>query len=162
MKAEIIYLTSLDAIKKVSSRLFEIIPDGKTKITFSDAGNKSSKQRGLDWQWNTEVAAAGIGGEHEDTKEGVHLVSKWRFAVRILQRDDSFFSDLYDAWLLKHKGDQKAIMWFIDMHISTEQFTTSQMAEYMTEKQHYYLAKGVNLTDPEFRNLLDYKERGKS
>ena len=29
MKAEIIYLTSIDAIKKVSSRLLEIIPDGK-------------------------------------------------------------------------------------------------------------------------------------
>ena len=157
MKAEIYYLSSLETLKKVSARLFEIIPNGTVKVTFSDAGNKSSKQRGLDWKWNDEIAKSGIGGEHEDTKEGVHIVSKWRFAVRILQRDDDFFAGLYDGWCKNREGDSRAIMWFMENHISTEQFTISQMAEYLTEKQHYYLRKGVNLTDPEFRNLLEYE-----
>lgn len=155
MKAEIYHLTSLESLQRIEERLHSFILDGKVKVTFSDAGTKSSKQRSLDWKWNSEIAESGIGGRWEDTKEGVHLVCKWRFAVRILQRDDSFFSDLYDEWCRRHEGDDKAIMWFIDKHVSTEDFTVSQQAEYMTEKQRYYSGKGVNLTDPEFRGLLE-------
>lgn len=159
MKAKTFSLTSLDSLDKAKAYLNEIIPNGKIKVVFSNAGTKSSKQRGLEWDWYTQVADAGIGGEHEDSKEGVHLVSKWRFGVRIRQRDDSFFADLYDGWCKRHKGDSGAIMWFIDQQVKTEQFDTAQMAEYLTEFQRYYIRKGVNLTDPEFRNLLKYEEK---
>lgn len=163
MKSKVFFITSLESIQKVSEYLHSIIPNGKIKVTFSDAGSKSSKQRGLDWMWNTEIAEhyknTGTGGAHDDTKEGVHLLCKWRFGGRILQRDDSFFSDLWDAWQLKYKDDKRAIMWFIENHISTEQFTHSQMGEYLTEKKQYYLRAGVNLTEPEFRGLLDCESK---
>ena len=156
MKAKTFSLASLESLREAKAYLNEIIPNGKIKVTFSDAGTKSSKQRGLEWQWYTEVAEAGIGGEHEDSKEGVHLVSKWRFAVRILQRDDSNFADLYDGWCKRYEGvEPKKIMWFIDQQVKTEKFNTAQMAEYLTEFQRYYLRKGVNLTDPDFRGLLE-------
>ena len=155
MKAKTFSLASLDSLNKAKAYLEGVIPNGKIKVVFSDAGCKSVKQRGLEWNWYTEVAEAGIGGEHEDSKEGVHLVSKWRFAVRILQRDDDFFADLYDGWCKRHEGDSEAIMWFIDQQVKTEKFNTAQMAEYLTEFQRYYIRKGVNLTDPEFRNLLN-------
>ena len=160
MQAEHFYLTSLDVAKKVSARLLDCVMDGKVKVTFSDAGTKSSKQRGLDWKWSTEIAAhyksTGTGGEHYDTKEGIHLLCKWRFGVRILQRDDTFFAALWDGWKKAHEGDKRAIMWFIDKHVKTEEFSHSQSGEYLTEKKHYYLNAGVNLTEPEFRGLLDY------
>ena len=157
MRAKTFFLTSLEAIKSADEYLHGVIPDGKIKVTFSDVGTKSAKQRGLEWQWYTEVAEAGIGGAHEDSKEGVHLVSKWRFAVRIQQRDDSFFAELYDGWCRKNEGDSSKIMWFIDQQVKTEKFDTAQMAEYLTEFQRYYLRKGINLTDPEFRGLLGNK-----
>jgi len=112
------------------------------------------KQRNLDWQWNTDIANAGIGGKHEDTKDGVHLVCKYRFAVPILLRDDEFFASLYEGWLKNHKGDEEAILWFISHHVSTEALTVSQMAEYLTDKQRFYSSKGVNLTDPAFQGLI--------
>ncbi|MCK5609773.1 hypothetical protein KAR91_48325 [Candidatus Pacearchaeota archaeon] len=160
MQAEHFYLTSLEVVKRVSARLLDFELDGKVKVTFSDAGTKSSKQRGIDWAWNTEIAAhyktTGTGGAHYDTKEGIHLICKWRFGSRILQRDDTFFAGLWDRWQKDHKSDKRAIMWFVENHISTEQFTHSQMGEYLTEKKIYYLNAGVNLTEPEFRGLLDY------
>ena len=155
MKAETFYLTNRDVIKNVISRILEINTTDKLKITISDIGKKSSRQRGLDWMWNDDIAKAGIGGKYEDTKEGVHLVCKYRFAVPILCRDDEFFSALYEGWLAKHPNDPEAVMWFVEHHVHTEQLKVPQMAEYLTAKQRYYLDKGVNLTDPAFRGLLD-------
>ncbi|MCK5608508.1 hypothetical protein KAR91_41890 [Candidatus Pacearchaeota archaeon] len=155
MKAETFYLTSLDAISNVIARVAKIQPEEKLQVTISNTGTKSARQRGLDWFWNDDIAKAGIGGKHEDYKEGVHLVCKYRFAVPILCRDDEFFAGLYEGWLEKHPHDPEAVMWFVEHHVSTEALTVSQMAEYLTAKQHYYLDKGVNLTDPQFRGLLD-------
>lgn len=155
MKAETYYLTSLQVISNTIARIAKIMPEEKLQVTISNIGTKSARQRGLDWMWNDDIAKAGIGGKHEDTKDGVHLVCKYRFAVPILCRDDDFFSGLYEGWLNNHKGDERAILWFVEHHVSTEALTVSQMAEYLTAKQHYYLDKGVNLTDPQFRGLLD-------
>lgn len=149
MKAETFYLRSLEDIKKVSSRLLDIIPNGKIKVVFSNAGSKSSKQRGLQWTWYNDVAKAGIGGAREDTDNGVHLVSKYRWALPILQRDDNDFSDLYDLWFNKYENDPERLEWFVDTQVSTEGFSTSQMAEYLTNFQQHYLKHGVNLTDPQ-------------
>lgn len=154
MKAETFYLKSKSVINNAIARILEIEPDGKIQVTISNTGTKSARQRGLDWQWNTDISLAGIGGKHEDCKNGVHLVCKYRFAVPILCRDDTFFSNLYEGWLNNHKGDEVAILWFVEHHVLTEALTVSQMAEYLTDKQRYYLDKGVNLTDPEFRGLL--------
>lgn len=155
MKAETFYLISLKVISNVIARIAKIQPEEKLQVTISNMGTKSARQRGLDWQWSTDISKAGIGGEHEDTKEGVHLVCKYRFAVPILCRDDEFFAGLYEGWLAKHPHDPEAVMWFVEHHVSTEALKVSQMAEYLTSKQHYYLDKGVDLTDPQFRGLLD-------
>jgi hypothetical protein len=155
MKAKSFYITRPDVIKNLISEILSIIPDGKIKVTISDAGNKSDKQRGLQWIWYNDVVQAGVGGKHEDTPKGVHLISKYWWAIPIFCRDDEFFGDLYAEFMRRHEGDQERIMWFVDQYVSTEKFNVSQMAEYLTQFQQYYLSKGVNLTDPEFRGLLD-------
>lgn len=155
MKAETYYLTSLKVISNLIARVAKIQPEEKLQVTISNIGTKSARQRGLDWMWNDDIAKAGIGGKYEDYKEGVHLVCKYRFAIPILTRDDAFFSKLYEGWLNNHPNDSEAVMWFVEHHVSTEALTVSQMAEYLTAKQRYYLDRRVNLTDPEFRGLLD-------
>ena len=155
MKAETYYLTSLQVIGNVIARITKIQPEEKLQVTIANIGTKSARQRGLDWMWNEDIAKAGIGGKYEDTKENVHIVCKGRFGIPILCRDDNFFSALYEGWRKNHPHDVEAIMWFAEHHVSTEDFTVPQMAEYMTDKQHHYLSKGVNLTDPQFRWLLN-------
>lgn len=155
MKAENYYITDHKVVDRVVQRVLDIKPEDKLKVTISNEGTKSAKQRGLQWIWYEDISKAGIGGKHEDCKSGVHLVCKFRYAVPIMQREDEFFAALYRGWLSKHKGDETAILWFVDNHVSTEDFTVSQMAEYLTDMQRYYLSKGVNLTAPQFRGLLN-------
>ena len=157
MKAES-YIIANEAVKvNTCLRIKDIVADGKTQITISDAAGKSARQRGLDWLWNTDIAKSGIGGEHEDTKEGVHLVSKYRWAIPIMVRDNPFFSDLYDLFIDKYGKDPERMMFFVENQVHTEKFNVSQMAEYLTEKQRYYLGKGVSLTDPDDIKLLQYE-----
>ena len=157
MKAKHYFLTSLEEIKKVSNRLLEIIPDGKIKVTFSDAGSKSSKQRGLDWMWTEDICKAwiGTGSGNFDTKEDTHLYCKWHYAIPIFQRDDADFSDLFDLFKSRYGGDPDKMRFFVKEHVSTEKFNVSQMAEYLTEKQNHFTREGVMLREPEFRGLLD-------
>ena len=159
MKAENYYLTSPEVAKKVSTRLLETTLDGKTKVTFSDAGSKSAKQRGLQWMGYEDKARSGKGGRLGDTKENCHLEAKYRFAVPIFLRDDPFFADLYTRWCeICEVAEDKAgrMLYFIDQHVSTEKFTTSQMAEFLTEFRNDCMRKGIELREPEFRGLLDY------
>ena len=153
MKAEKFILHTEFIRENCIARINRIELDGKTMVTISNAGNKSSRQRGLQWRWYTDVAQAGIGGKHEDTKEGVHLVSKYRWAIPILIRDDPFFAEIYHAWFMRWDKDDERKMWFVDHMVHTEDFNTSQMAEFLTEFQQYY-GPHVNLTDPQDRNLL--------
>ena len=135
-------------------RLKDLELNGKIKLTISDAGSKSAKQRGLQWKWYTEVANSGLGGKHEDTKDGVHLVSKYRWAVPIFIRDDVHFNDLYAIWIQLYGKDPERMEWFIDNQVHTEKFSVSQMAEFLTDFQNRYLEVGVNLTDPGEKGLL--------
>jgi len=149
MKPEKYILRTEADRNEVLKRLLELPCDSKTNVTLSDAGSKSSRQRGLQFMWYGEVAKSGIGGKHEDTKEGVHLVCKFRWALPILRRDDPFFNDLYEGFLRNHPDNPEAVEWFIDTQVQTEKMTVSQNAEMLTEFQRYYIDKGVNLTDPE-------------
>ena len=148
MKQEQYNLVSDSVKATVVNRLMELPSDGKVKVVISNAGDKSARQRGLQWRWYTEVAKAGVGGKHEDTKEGVHLVSKYRWALPILLRDDEFFSEIYKAWKDKHGNDEEAMKWFVDVQVHTESLSSSQMAEFLTEFHRYY-APLVNLTNPD-------------
>lgn len=149
MKSETFTLLTDRVRKNVIARILDVELDGKTQVVISNAGKKSAKQRGLQWRWNTDVAKSGIGGENEDTKDGVHLVSKYRWAIPIFIRDDEFFGDIYTAWIEMYGKDPERMRWFVDNMVHTEKFSTSQMAEFLTEFQNYYLSKGVQLTDPD-------------
>lgn len=154
MKAEQYNLINENVKRNVITYIQSLPADGKRKIVISDAGSKSARQRGLQWKWYSEVAHAGIGGIHEDTKEGVHLASKYRWALPIFIRDDEFFAELWTTWKVQHDGNEDALRWFVDTQVHTEKFNTSQMAEYLTEFQRYY-SQRVSLTDPDDKGLLN-------
>lgn len=128
--------------------------DGTTAVEITPAGSKSDSQRGLQWMWNTDVSTSGIGGKHEETKEGVHIVSKWYLARPILKRDYperwKFIAQLITA----NEGDMDAMLYIADHYISTEGFNLSQMAEYLTDFRSHWVAKGANLRDPQDQGLL--------
>ena len=157
MKAKTFSLASLNSMKAARAYLDGVVPNGKIKVTFSDAGTKSVKQRGLQWIWYEDKAKSGRGGRLGDTKENCHLEAKYRFAVPILLRDDSHFAGLYLVYCIKYEEDQKMMLYFIDQHVSTEKFTVSQMAEFLTEFKNDCIRSGIDLTEPEFRGLLDYE-----
>ena len=156
MKAKTFSLASLNSMKAARAYLDGVVPNGKIKVVFSDAGTKSVKQRGLQWIWYEDKAKSGRGGRLGDTKENCHLEAKYRFAVPILLRDDSFFADLYLAWCNKYEDSEEHMLYFVDKHVSTEKFTVSQMAEFLTEFKNDCIRSGIDLTEPEFRGLLDY------
>lgn len=155
MKKEEYILNSQSVLNLAMTRCKSLELDGRTKLTLSDAGNKSARQRALQWLWNTEVSKSGIGGKHEDTKEGVHLVSKYRWAVPIFNRDDVHFNDLYSIWVQLYGKDPDRMEWFIDNQVHTENFSVSQMAEFLTDFQRHYASNGVNLTDPNEMGVLN-------
>jgi len=148
MKAESFYMINESVYQNLVDRLCKVELDGKTKITISNAGSKSTKQRGLQWRWYTDIVNSGIGDELESTPQGVDLKCKWMFALLIFARDDSFFSDLLTEYKKKYYGDNDRMKWFIESQVHTERFNTSQMAEYLDFIEKYYIDKGVNLTDP--------------
>lgn len=161
MRARNYYLTSLEVLSNVVVHLHGIILDGKVKVTFSAAGSKSAKQRGLQWMGYEDKAKSGIGGRLSDTSENVHLVAKYRFAIPIFSRDDDYFADMYSGYRkrIKGKADEEAKMWyFVDKHVSTEDFTVSQMAEFLTHFRNDCTAKGITLREPEFKGLLEWIE----
>ena len=156
MKATKFILSSELIRDNAISAINNIELNGKTQVTISDVGAKSARQRALNWMWNNEVAESGIGGKHEDTAEGVHLVAKYRWALPILQRDDEHFASLYDIWVQLYKGDEERMLWFIDKQVHTEAMSVSQNAEFLTMFQRFYQKHGVSLTDPELK-LLEVK-----
>ena len=77
MKSEQYILISDKVKANVTSRIIELPCDGKIKVTISDASKKTVRQQGLQWRWYTDVANAGVGGKHEDTKIGM-TTANWR------------------------------------------------------------------------------------
>ena len=146
MKAERFYLED-DLIRSNAIAFISRLKcDGKVKITVSNAGSKTSKQRGLQWRWYTDIANSGIG--NDDTPDSVDLTCKWLFARPIFCRDDDFFNDLHNEYKKIHGADPERMKWFCANIIHTEQFSPSQMAEYLDMIEKYYVSKGVQLTDP--------------
>ena len=153
MKAETYILVNEMVKINACTHIKSLIADGKLQVTISNTGTKSAAQRGLDWMWNTDISSSGMGGEFEDTKENVHRVCKYRFAIPIFIRDDSFFADLYGMYINLYKGDADRMKWFVDRRVHTEEFNVSQMAEYLIDKQRFYLNLGFPLRDPDLRLL---------
>ena len=152
MKAENFILVSHEVKKNLINRIMDIECDSKTKVTISNAGSKSQKQRGLQWRWYSEVAEAGIGSA--DTKERVHLESKYRWAIPILLRDDEIFVGIYEHFTAHYLDNKDMMMQFVDDYVHTERFNVSQMVEYLTDFERYWLEKGVNLTNPDLYGII--------
>ncbi|MCP4186026.1 MAG: hypothetical protein GY763_00320 [Gammaproteobacteria bacterium] len=122
---------------------------GKAQVTIAQTATKSARQRGLQHIWYSDIVNSGIGGERESTRESLDLACKWRWALPIWIRDDGNFASLFLLYSNKYKGDPAKMRYFVSHHVHTEQFTTSQMAEYMDEiHKHYSTELGVTLTDP--------------
>jgi len=146
LKAKSFYLQNELIRSNAISYIEDIECDGKTKVTISNAGSKSSKQRGLQWRWYADVAKSGKG--NSDLDEDVDLECKWIFARPILLRDDDWFRDLFTMYMAKYKDDPERIKWFTKHMIHTESFNTSQMAEYLDGMEKYYISHDIPLTDP--------------
>lgn len=121
------------------------------KVTISKSGTKSQRQQGLNWLWNSEVAASGI-GQYDDKKD-VHRDGKVKFAVSILLRDDDYFPCIYSRYKEVSNGSKDDYKKFLDDWVKTQDFTVSQAAEYLTEFQRYWLQAGVNLTNPDLYGI---------
>jgi len=157
MKAED-YILVNEAVKlNACLHIKNIVADGKVMVTIHNAGNKSARQRGLQWRWYTDVVGSGIGGKHEASKESVHIASKYLWAIPIFIRDDPFFADLHAIYVQLYGKDPERMRWYADSQVHTEKFTSSQMAEFLTEFQRYYIDKGVELTNPDDQKLLYYQ-----
>lgn len=156
MKAKTFSLASLNSMKAAKVYLEGVIPNGKIKVVFSDAGTKSVKQRGLQWMGYEDKAKSGIGGRFSDTKQNCDLEAKYRFAIPIFVRDDEKFAALYLMYCNKYEGNQEMMLYFVDQHVHTEKFNTSQMAEFLTEFRNDCILSGIELREPEFNGLLDF------
>lgn len=157
-----IYLVDERARNLVAKQLSLEPADGTRKVTFSNAKDKSARQRGLQWIWYGDVVKSGLGGESEADKNELHLASKARWCLPIEIRDDDNFAEIYldfhRRWHMQPEWEEK-FRWFCDKVVSTEDLDQSQMAEYLTEfKNHYGYEIGVELTDPDnmgWKNLLE-------
>jgi hypothetical protein len=160
MKSESYALVNKKVLGNCMSDILERPIDGTIQITISQVTGKSGRQRGLQHIWYGDVIKAGIGDKYESDKELLDLKCKYRWGLPILIRDDTLFAELYLAYSRKFKSDPERMMWFVKTHVHTEQFTQSQMAEYLTMFRDYYgIDLGVNLTDPDqkgWANLLEY------
>ena len=125
--------------------------DGDNQVIIKKVDKSSTTaQQSLWWLWCGQVALSGLGSD--DTKDNVHISSKWRFVRPILLRDDELFSVLYESFMEKIKGSACCAEYckgFSDLYIHTGSLTRSQRAESLTEFKNYWISKGVDLTDPD-------------
>lgn len=150
-----IVLDSEQKRRYCSTMLSELNIDGSQTVVFKKTSKDSTaKQRRLQWMWYGEVANSGIG--RYDTKEGVHIWSKFKFAHPILMRDDEVYPILYDTFKKAIETSENYALYikdFASQYISTERLSKRQRAEYLTEFQRYWIIKGVNLTDPALQGV---------
>ncbi len=155
MKTESYFLGSNNARRTILQRISSLEINGGIKVTISDSVSRSARQNALYWKWMTEVSESGFGGKHEDTKEGAHIICKYRFARRIIQRDNSGHWEFIQSLETEYKTRPEALMHIADAFLTTTDFTVAQMSEYMTDIERHYQSIGVDLTIPD-SGLLEY------
>ena len=148
MKAETHYPGSDQTLIRLCERLKEVCPDIKLQVTISNKASKSTRQRGLQWKWYGEVANAGVGGEHEESANGVHLKSKWKWAVPLLRETSEEFTEFWENVLQNHRTNP-VMMKFIVRDIVSTEGKDFPISRYLTSFERYYRSHGVNLTIPE-------------
>lgn len=165
MKAETYTLISDQVKEHALARIDSLVSDGKIKVTISDAGTKSARQRGLQHVWYRDVVKSGVGGKYEEDEESLDLFAKWKWVRPILIRENDLFADIFTVFMRDYGTDEAGqyqadiCRSFTKHWIHTEDLTVNQMAEFLTNFQNYYLEKGVTLSDPQDRKLLEYDKR---
>ena len=155
MKAKSFYLSD-DHIKQNAIDFIGAVDTlERLKVVVSNVGSKSAQRRGLQWQWYTDIVKSGIGGKYEEDKDSLHRACKWRWAVPILLRDDVNFAAIWPELNKLYKADPEKMKYIVDTFVSTEG-DDFNMTEYMENIMHYYLPRGVTLTDPKTRGLEDW------
>ena len=158
MKAKNFYLISETVRNNVLDAVRAATLDGKTKVSIGAAGSKSARQRGLQWIWYGDVSKSGIGGQLEETPQGVSIRAKEMFAMPLIWADtDKYegFLEIYSLVCVQHGGNDQFMYRFYDKYLHTEWFNTQEMAEFLTAFQIYYTNHGVNLSDPIDWKLLN-------
>lgn len=160
MKAQSFALVNKKVLGNCMSGILEQPVDGTIQVTISQISSKSARQRGLQHIWYNDIVRSGVGDHYDNDKEMLDLKCKYKYGLPMMIRDDSNFAELYLAYNKKYGTNSEKMMWFVKTHVHTEQFTQSQMAEFLTSiKDHYAIEVGVNLTDPDqkgWNNLLEY------
>lgn len=150
-----IIISNPQGVEYVKSEISKLPLDGSYTVEIKKTDKSSSgKQRRLNWMWCSEVAKSGIGSR--DTKDGVYIESKWRFARPILLRDNEIFGVLYHYFIevaSEVEGFSEKCIIFTTQYISIEKMSMANRAEYMRDFQNYWTRKGVNLTDPDLLGL---------
>lgn len=160
MKAKSYYLISDQIANNACDDIQSRPRDGKTKVTISGAAKKSDRQRGLQWVWYKDVVDSGIGGDMEETTKKVSILAKLLFGLPIMRANVEKYEEFIDLYLTVNQAkamDEKAMHFFIHNSMHTEWFDTSEMAQFLTAFQVYYLNKGATLSDPMDKKLLDWK-----
>jgi len=153
MKADTIYLINDEKLDEALAKVRKCELGNKFKVTISDAGNKTSRQHKYQWRLYSDVSKSGIGGKHEETPKGTHIVCKFRFALPVMLAKDENFAWLYEMVKKEIGNDTDKLMWFVDMHVSTMDFTVNEGAQYITDIINFYASRGAILTDPSEYNL---------
>ena len=148
-----------DQQKTYAKSLIDQMPiDGScTVITKKTDVSPTARQRRLRWKWMGEIAQSGLG--QNDTKDGVDMYCKWKFARPILLRDSEVFGASfagfenlvkdYDPFLKKELYKE-----FTRDYISPEKLMTkAQEAEYLRDIQNFWTRLGVEMTDPSMMGL---------
>jgi len=146
MKSEVHFLSSSYLKAMLIKRIDEIDVSGKIKVSISEQTNKSTRCRGLQYLWATEVANSGLGSF--DTKEDVHRAAKWKWAVPILIRDNEHFAFIWPELKKAVGPDSEKMKYIIDEFVSTESDGFA-IGEYLTDFERYYRDHGVPLTIPD-------------
>lgn len=150
-----IIVTNQQSKLYLQSLIQEIPEDGSVTVEVKKTKKDStSKQRRLQWLWNTEVSQSGLG--RDDNKMDVHIRAKYMFAMPILMEDDDIFPIIFVKFQesVEFASNRSELYkTFCSEYISTERMTKEQRARYLTEFQRYWTGKGVNLTDPAMQGL---------
>ena len=159
-----------DQQKTYAKSLIDQMPiDGScTVITKKTDVSPTARQRRLRWKWCGEIASSGLGSS--DTKDGVDLYCKYKFARPILLRDSEVFGAIFAGFELAIKDydpeeKKECYRQFTRDYISVEHLMNkAQEAEYLKDIQDFWTRLGVELTDPSLYGLdkdLTRKPKGK-
>ncbi len=153
MRAETIYLTDDNKLDEAISKLRRCELGNNFQMVLSNADVKTARQHKYQWRLYTDVSRSGIGGKWEETADSVHIKCKYLFALPVMLEKDPNFAWLYEMVKKETDNDTDKLMWFVDKHISTMDFTVSEGAQYITDMINYYIPKGAVLSDPKDYNL---------